>query len=160
MLRSAFSGQLKGEVFSLNELRHQSNFLSEEWEDKIASTYIKNMYKAHKIAQGYGIPALILFQPLLYYKDEDSVHELEKSIYYGNEEIRQFSKRMRKKIIQEAARHIVRYPDFRFTDFSYFVNHDSRAIFSDYVHTSQGANQFLAKKMRAVIIGIMDEQNN
>lgn len=126
-----------------NMIRKNSEYLSQEWKDKISSQYLTNLLKAKKISDGFGAEFLCVFQPSIYTKlnltdSENAILQMAdrmdffKELYTG----------MKEKLQNEST-----YSVIEFSDFSTIFDSSADSSFTDEFHTYQFCKPIIAKHL-------------
>ena len=142
ILRSTFPNYFVHEFVSLESLRKQERWMTEEWKEKVALMYLNNAVKAGKISKAFGADFVAFFQPLVYFKnqlgDEEKAffRESEKSYYLD----------MRERIISKID-HVNKESGVQIIDMSLIYQDMSDWVFTDIVHTRQTSKKIVAEAM-------------
>ena len=137
----------------LEELREATNWKSPEWENEIASTYVRNLVKADKVAHAFDADFIAFFQPLVYYKNTLTAEEaIQGDNRTGVVDYAQtMRQKIRTKITQaqaEAEIHIV--------DLSNIYEAETAWVFTDYIHTRQESKSVVVEVMYQNLIALFD----
>jgi lysophospholipase L1-like esterase len=132
LLRYIIPSYFINSFVSLDQLREQVGWQSEEWKNKIVDIYVKNLRKANKISHMFGVKFITFFQPLVYFKEK--LHDHEKKMMRPDE--KEYVIDMHKKILARIPTSNRDIP-LNFVDLSGIYRDDTDVVFRDIIHTSQ-----------------------
>lgn len=127
--------------------RTHANYGSDAWSENIAGIYAGNLAKAGRICRAYDVEYIAFFQPVIFYK-RVLVSDTEKNILKGwpsveanlvGHYIPDVRDRILNNIQEEQKRHV-----FEFHDLSGIFYDSENAVFRDYIHVDDEANQKIA----------------
>lgn len=127
--------------------RTNANYGSDAWSENIAGIYAGNLAKAGRICRAYDVEYIAFLQPVIFYK-RVLVSDTEKNILKGwpsveanlvGHYIPDVRDRILNKIRAEQKRHV-----FEFHDLSGIFYDSEHAVFRDYIHVDDEANQKIA----------------
>lgn len=128
----------------LSSLRESSNWLSEEWNNKIADIYVSNVMKSNIIARAFNSDYMIFYQPMIYNKNTlmnkeeeimNKLSNLESYLYIDNMIVDLLSKE-----------------NINFIDMRNIFNSDKLQAFTDPIHLGTYGNQIVSHVMYEKII--------
>lgn len=156
-LRYLFPKHFLKKFITLPELREGAGFLSDQWREKIASSYIDNMVTASKVAKGMEIPAVVIFQPVIHFKNKELLTKDEK-IHYPSEEDVALVFDLRARILRMAEGSAKTFPDFHFYDESLFYSDNPKYIYRDIIHTTPQAMGMMADEIFAKVVDLVKRE--
>jgi len=132
---------------SLDKVRKEAGYGTDQWRDKIAEIYINNIIKARNIAKAFNSNFIVFFQPIIYSKNYVS----EKEIRYVNESIKYHHVYLRDAILSKVS-DLKKRDGLNFIDLSDLYDTNKETVFIDGIHTTQQAMIPIAKEIYAKII--------
>lgn len=133
----------------LQELRAQAGWSSPNWEENIASTYVRNLRKAARVSEAFGARFIAFFQPTLAFKDILAAAESERARKDAWEVAVSLSIRDRiQRLLQSGDA-----DEVKCIDLSDIYDDVSELVFRDFIHTVQSAKPRVARGMVDHILG-------
>lgn len=129
----------------LAQVRQDAGYKTEAWREQIVEHYLNNMHKSRVMAEACGAQCIVVFQPMLAFKDDRT----SETWSVPDEEL-EHCVTIRRKIRQQ----IAKLPDVEqadFYDLSDIYDDTSDCVFSDSVHTHQQFKPVVAHALHAII---------
>ncbi len=142
LIRLMFFEYYQNEFFGLKALRQSHGYMTVEWMNRVAKTYVSNHIKTQLFAKALRAQSLSIFQPMLFYKNRLSVEESHLSA--NDKNAKDYALSLRQLVLNEAQNHLKTDPNFNFEDLSDAFVDTEVSVFGDYIHPNQAGIEKLA----------------
>ncbi len=150
IFRSVFPSYFINKLIpSLEQLREQNQWQSDEWKTEIARIYVNNLVKANDISKVFGAEFIAFFQPMVYFQDPEK---------YFNTSEGAFAIDVRKKILSEIEK-VRSNSSVKIIDLSGIYEGMPEQVFRDFIHTQQEYKTAVAREMYMKIVDSFDFPN-
>ncbi len=152
ILRYLFPKYFEEKFINISNLRKKINYNSDEWRNSIAEIYVKNMMNASLVAKAYGSESMVFFQPMLTYKQLDSLtkKEMKQLSYKFGRLKKEVSVDVRSKILTLVKSR--KNNRLHFYDLSLIYSKVSEEVYTDIIHTKQEYKKDIADAMSNKIV--------
>lgn len=147
ILRAYIPSYFAKSFIPLNEVKAEVGWMTSDWRERIAQTYVQNIVKAQKIADTYGFDLITVYQPLVFFKDYPDKFEKRILKLSLGEEGKSAALDVRKRILRKMKRE----EDIQFHDFSDKFDSLTQRVFSDTVHVTQEGRKLIAEEIVKIL---------
>lgn len=148
MARYFFPSYFLQKFSTFDQLREETEWGTDSWQEDIAKTYVKNLVKAHQISDAFGSEFIAFAQPILYFKEPPAPEEADLA---GNWQRKDYSLGVRQKIRSEIEQSEINTV-LKIVDLSDIYDGTSEWVFTDAIHIRQESQAVVVRKMYQYII--------
>ena len=140
--RSHYSSYFLDKLLHFPRLRREAGVDTDAWREKIAASYVGNVVKAAKIARAFGVDLVVVFQPLVFFKEPLGPEEAKMRDADWSAHARDVRRRILARVEKLG-------PSDRptFIDFSRVFDGTDGDVFRDYIHLRPEYQVPLARKL-------------
>ena len=146
-LRIILKDYFKESFLNFTAQKFDSGWNTAGWREQIAEIYVKNLTKSQEIARSFGSDFIVLFQPMVYFKDQLSNQEQD---FINPQDLEHYL--LTRDIILQKTTEANKTSGLRFFDISDIYDTSGESVFSDIVHTKQEAKNKVAEVIYSQII--------
>ena len=148
------SSSASDRLLDLGRLRNEAGWMSADWEDKIASSYLNNVEKMCVVGNAHNSEVAVFLQPMVFFKTQLASREKD---FIGSDEFGSGILRIYDKM-RRGLDHLEQKYRSRciFADLSWIFVDQSGELFTDYIHINEEGDRMVASR----IFRHLDEVNS
>jgi hypothetical protein len=146
--RLIFKEKILDTIIDRGEKREKVEYRTQKWEKSVIDSYISNLLKMSKVANGFGFKLFVFFQPTIFEKNIKSHEEMPLSndaspfdtyMKRQYQMVRQEIKRLDKKGLYNT--------EFEIVDLSQVFLNNPQTIYYDFIHVFPKGNEIISHKI-------------